>query len=162
MNKTPTTIETKLELRWMIRKDMGDVLKLESACYSDPWTEWELIQRLRQKQTIGMVAEAGCEIVGYMVYDLCEEHIELVNFTVSPSYRRRRVGSLMLEKLVGKLTQKRPFIKLLVSERNLPAQLFFKRRGFRAIRVLRNYFGEGLGAYEMIFKAYSLCKASSH
>jgi ribosomal-protein-alanine N-acetyltransferase len=47
----------------------------------------------------------------------------------------------MVAKLVGKLSaQRRTRVVLEVRETNLPAQLFFRTSGFRAVSVLRCYY----------------------
>ena len=44
-------------IRWMIRRDMPDVLGIESNCFEFSWTEDDFIRCLRQRNCIGMVAE---------------------------------------------------------------------------------------------------------
>ncbi len=135
--------QTKLRvhMRWMIRRDLPEVLQIEQASFEFPWTEEEFYRCLRQRNCIGMVAECDNQVVGYMVYELCKTRIHLLNFAVAPHYRRRGVGTQMIQKLIGKLSaQGRTRIVLEVRETNLPAQLFFRACQFRAVAVLRNYY----------------------
>jgi ribosomal-protein-alanine N-acetyltransferase len=47
----------------------------------------------------------------------------------------------MISKLLSKLSaQRRTRVTLEVRETNLPAQLFFRANGFRAVSVLRNFY----------------------
>ncbi len=57
-------------VRWMIRRDMSDVLAIESESFEFPWSEEEFVRCLRQRNCIGMVAELDDRIVGYMIYEL--------------------------------------------------------------------------------------------
>jgi ribosomal-protein-alanine N-acetyltransferase len=67
----------------------------------------------------------------------------LLNFAVANSARRQGVGSQMMAKLVAKLSsQRRTRILLEVRETNLPAQLFFRQLGFRAVSVLRDFYDD--------------------
>jgi ribosomal-protein-alanine N-acetyltransferase len=67
----------------------------------------------------------------------------VLNFAVHPEFRRRRVGSAMVNKLIGKLSQqRRNRILLEIRETNLDAQLFFRDSGFRAISVLRDFYDD--------------------
>jgi len=137
--------QTKLRvhLRWMIRRDLPEVLAIEEKSFEFPWTEEEFHRCLRQRNCIGMVAECENRVVGYMVYELCKTRIHLLNFAVAPEYRRRGVGAQMIQKLTGKLSaQGRTRIVLEVRETNLPAQLFFRACQFRAVAVLRNYYAD--------------------
>ena len=131
----------RVHIRWMIRRDMDEVLQIERDAFQFPWFEEDFIRCLRQRNCIGMVAEFEESVVGFMVYDLHKTRLHILNFAVDRDYRRLSVGSQMVEKLLGKLsTQKRVRITLEVRETNLPAQFFFASHGFRAVRVLRDYY----------------------
>jgi ribosomal-protein-alanine N-acetyltransferase len=88
-----------------------------------------------------MVAEAGDAVVGFMVYELHRSRLHVLNFAVARSHRRLGIGTRMMERLIGKLTpDRRSRLVLEVRETNLPAQLFFRSLGFRAISVLKDFY----------------------
>lgn len=133
----------RVHIRWMIRRDMADVLRIERAAFEFPWREDDFIRCLRQRNCIGFVATIGDDVVGFMVYELQKKSLHVLNFAVDPDYRGVRVGSQMVEKLVGRLTpHKWNRITLDVRETNLPAQKFFASHGFRAVKVLRDYYDD--------------------
>ena len=133
--------EVRVHIRWMIRRDMPEVLDIESQSFEFPWLEEDFIRCLRQRNCIGMVAEHEDQVVGFMIYELHKNRIHVLNFSVAADYRRRGVGSQMVAKLIGKLSsQRRSRVVLEVRETNLPAQLFFRENGFRAVSVLRAYY----------------------
>jgi ribosomal-protein-alanine N-acetyltransferase len=133
--------EVGLHVRWMIRRDMSDVLQIEADSFEFSWSEEEFIRCLRQRNCIGMVAEVNDKIVGYMIYELHKNRLHILNFAVANEFRRRGVGARMTAKLVGKLSaQRRTRILLEVRETNLAAQLFFRKQGFRAVSVLRDFY----------------------
>jgi [ribosomal protein S18]-alanine N-acetyltransferase len=150
-------VEVRTHIRWMIRRDMASVLEIENESFEFPWSEEEFIRCLRQRNCIGMVAESGEEVIGYMIYELDKNKIHLLNFAVHPRYRRTGTGRAMIQKLIGKLTnQRRNRISLEVRETNLPAQLFFRELGFRAINTLRGYYIDtSEDAYKMIYRVSS-------
>jgi ribosomal-protein-alanine N-acetyltransferase len=130
-----------VHIRWMIRRDMPEVLAIEQECFEFPWQEDDFIRCLRQRNCIGMVAEASERVVGFMVYELHKHRLHVLNFAVSEHFRRRSIGSQMTRKLVSKLSyDRRSRIMLEVRETNLPAQLFFRAVGFRAVSVLRQFY----------------------
>lgn len=134
-------IESPIHIRWMIRRDMPEVSAIEEKSFDFPWSEEEFIRCLRQRNCVGMVAERDDKVVGFMIYELHKNRLHLLNFAVDPAYRREGVGSAMLEKLTSKLSHKRRHkITLETRESNLPAQLFLKKNGFRAISVLRDFY----------------------
>ena len=136
-------LEVRVHIRWMIRRDMREVLAIEGENFEFPWLEDDFVRCLRQRNCIGMVAEHEDRVVGSMIYELQKTRIHVLNFAVADDYQRRGVGSQMLAKLVAKLsTQRRSRIVLEVRETNLAAQLFFRENGFRAVSVLRSYYSD--------------------
>jgi ribosomal-protein-alanine N-acetyltransferase len=141
--KTDSREEIRVHIRWMIRRDMPDVLVTEDGSFEFPWLEDDFIRCLRQRNCIGMVAEYEDRVVGFMIYELHKTRIHVLNFAVAPGFRRKGVGSQMIAKLIGKLsTQRRSRIVLEVRETNLDAQLFFRSNGFRAVSVLHSYYDD--------------------
>ncbi|MEZ6119084.1 MAG: ribosomal protein S18-alanine N-acetyltransferase [Pirellulaceae bacterium] len=133
--------QLRVHIRWMIRRDMSEILDIETASFEFPWSEDDFVRCLRQRNCIGMVAEVDDQIVGFMIYELHKTRLHILNFAVHPDYRRRGIGTQMAHKLVSKLShQRRTRILLEVRETNLDAQLFFRKAGFRAISVLRDFY----------------------
>jgi ribosomal-protein-alanine N-acetyltransferase len=135
--------EVRVHIRWLIRRDMPEVLAIEAQSFEYPWSDADFIRSLRQRNCIGMVAEHEDRVVGFMIYELHKSRIHVLNFAVAEDCRRRGVGSQMIAKLCGKLSvQRRSRIVLAVRETNLAAQLFFRENGFRAVSVLRCYYAD--------------------
>ncbi len=133
--------ETVVHIRWMIRRDMPEVLTIEDGSFEFPWLEEDFIRCLRQRNCIGMVAEYDDRVVGFMIYELHKNRIHVLNFAIASDCRRRGVGNRMVAKLTAKLSsQRRSRIVIEVRETNLAAQLFFRENGFRAVSVLKAYY----------------------
>lgn len=128
-------------IRWMVRRDMIEVLQIENESFEFPWSEDDFICCLRQRNCIGMVAEYHERIAGFMIYELNKDFLHVLTLAVANDFRRQCVGTKMIEKLISKLSlQRRSRIVLQVRERNLPAQVFFRQLGFRAISILRDFY----------------------
>jgi ribosomal-protein-alanine N-acetyltransferase len=139
--KTNLKQALKVHIRWMIRRDMPEVLAVEGESFEFPWCEEDFLRCLRQRNCIGMVAEHQDRIVGFMIYELHKSRLHILYFAVAARYRRLGVATQMATKLIGKLsTQRRSRILLEVRETNLAAQLFFRANGFRAVSVLRDFY----------------------
>lgn len=158
-----TKTTNAIYIRWMIRRDLPEVLAIENESYADPWGDDDFIRALRQRNCIGMIAaaldERGQElsICGYMVYELHRATLQLINMAVKPTARRRGVGRKMLAKLTDKLsTQRRNRLIIDVRETNLPMQLFLKASGFRATGVdfeaYTDQFGETEDSYRFEYR----------
>jgi ribosomal-protein-alanine N-acetyltransferase len=109
----------------------------------DPATRWEPEDYLAVLSTPGgevWLAEAHGRVVASLALVVTPEprHVELLNVAVAPLWRRRGLGRALLEHLA----RDRPgLIQATVPESNLPAQLLLRVAGYRAVRVLRGYFG---------------------
>ena len=154
MGNRATQKRLDVQIRWLIRRDMPEVLRIEGESFEYPWTDEDFLCCLRQRNCIGMVAECDHQIVGFMVYELHKSKLRILNFAVSQDVRRQGVGTQMVLRLVDKLSQqRRNEILLEVRERNLDGQLFFKTQGFVATNVLRRHYDDtDEDAYIMQFR----------
>src|SRR5205085_3641644 len=100
MNRTEKE-QVRVHIRWMIRRDMPEVLQTEQESFEYAWTEEDFLRCLRQRNCIGMVAEQGEKVVGFMIYELHKQKLHILNFAVHPTFRRMRIGSQMTAKLVS-------------------------------------------------------------
>lgn len=146
--------KVRVHIRWMIRRDMPDVLHIERASRECSWGEEDFLRCLRQRNCIGMVAEQGERAVGFMIYELHRTKLHVMNFAVHPNYRRCGVGVQMVSKLISKLSShRRTRITLELRETNLSAQLFFRNQNFKALKVLRTFYEDtGEDAYLLHYR----------
>ena len=133
---------SEFKIRWMLSRDMPAVLDIEADSFESPWLEGHFICCLWFRNCIGMVAERDKQIVGIMVYMLKKHHILLLNLCVAAGARRQGVGTAMIDRIKEKLGRScyRKTVAAKVRERNLAAQLFFRKNGFRAASVIRDYY----------------------
>src|SRR6476660_3526776 len=94
--------QVRVHIRWMIRRDMPEVIQTEQESFEYAWTEEDFLRCLRQRNCIGMVAAQGEKVVGFMIYELHKAKLHILNFAVHPSCRRLGVGAQMTAKLVSK------------------------------------------------------------
>ncbi len=153
--KPSTKQALKVQIRWLIRRDMPEVLDIERQAFEFCWSEEDFLCCLRQRNCIGMVAEYNHRIVGFMIYELHKSKLHVLNLAVDPEFNGQAIGTQMVEKLVDKLSQqRRQEICLEVRENNLAAQLFFKRMGFKWRHTLRNWYDDTReDAYFMSFSS---------
>src|ERR671927_662747 len=99
--------QVRVHIRWMIRRDMPEVLQTEQQSFEYAWTEEDFLRCLRQRNCIGMVAEQGERVVGFMIYELHKAKLHILNFAVHTAYRHCGIGSQMVQKLISKLSSRR-------------------------------------------------------
>lgn len=140
MTKTRKRTETLVHVRWMIRRDMEEVLHIAADC-ALPWGQEDFLHALRQRNCIGMIAEVKDVVTGFMVYELNSGFFTLLNFAVDPHWWERGVGTAMMNKLTSKLGEhRRTRIECVVPERSVALQCWLRGRGFKATKVLRGHF----------------------
>ena len=144
----------KVNIRWMMLRDIPEVIRIEKESFEYPWSEDDFFHCLRQRNCIGMVAEHEGRVVGFMIYELPKTKIRLLSMATATTFRRQGVGTMMLAKLKSKLSgQRRTRITIEVRETNLPAQLFFRATGFRATSILKNFYATMQeDAYQMQYR----------
>lgn len=129
----------KPDIRWMINRDIDDVMQIEIACFEwqDRWC-MPLIRKIGlQRNVIRVVitdeAQYG-KIVGFMFYELHPKRLELLRFAVDPSVHRKGYGAAMMQRLINKLSQQnREVVGVDVPEHNVGTQIFLSRCGFKAV-----------------------------
>ena len=148
------TQKLRVHLRWMIKRDIPEVLDIEQNSFADPWQENDFIQHLRQRNCIGFVAEYDDHIVAFFVYTMNPTHIHIENFAVANEFRGEGVGTACIDKLKDKLSpNRRRRITVNVRESNLAAQKFFAACGFRAVNVLHDTYDNcDEDAYRFVFR----------
>lgn len=139
-----------LHIRWMIRRDMAQVLDIENQSFPLPWSEDTFLKWLRQRNCIGMVAERDERIFGYMMYEFRKTYLHLHNIAAAP--QRHGVGTALVNKLKAKMSS-RNRLTADVRETNLDAQLFFKAMGFEAVKVIHDAYEEvAEDAYRFVYR----------
>lgn len=134
-------VQCETYIRWMTTLDMPMVLAIETESFDSAWTEKDFLRCMREQHAIGMVAEQGNAVAGFMFYEIQRSRYHILNFAVNQRFRRRGIGRDMVSKLKEKAARgRRPCLTLEVGERSLDAQLFFKAMGFMATEVLRGFY----------------------
>jgi [ribosomal protein S18]-alanine N-acetyltransferase len=153
-----------IDIRWMDPSDADAVLRIESQSFQFPLSKEELKAMRLQPDCVGVVAEIDRRIVGYVLFAAQTKILNIISFAVAPEHRRCGVGTKIIEKM--KLNIKisnRDAIALEVRETNLPAQLFFQKKGFLATAVLNGRWPElnDEAAYVMCFRGEPLQVATT-
>jgi ribosomal-protein-alanine N-acetyltransferase len=118
-------------------------MAIENSIFEFPFSENDFKKCLRQRNCIGKVAEYKEKIIGYMLYELHEDTIMMINLGVKESFQRRSVGSQIVDNVIKKIDNKiKNKISLGVRETNFKAQVFFRSKGFIATSVMRNPYDD--------------------
>ena len=134
--------EIPVQIRYLVIRDLPQVLAIEQTCFEFPWTEEEFRQCLQHHPNcLGIVAEHEGRVVGFAIYETPKSRIFITNIAVDPEFQRHNVARQMVQKLVERMIyQRRHKIVIEIRETNLSALLCFRALGFRASTVLKNFY----------------------
>jgi [ribosomal protein S18]-alanine N-acetyltransferase len=138
--------------RWMIRRDMESVLKIEQSQTAQPWGEETFVACLGQRDCIGMTIELPDDsIAGFMVYQLHKDHIFILNLKTHKDHPEAALT--MMDKLNGDLDNNRDSLKMVVRETDLALCQFLRGQKFLCEEVLRGDFEDtGEDGYLFAFR----------
>jgi ribosomal protein S18 acetylase RimI-like enzyme len=139
-----------IETRWMRRSDTADAIRIMNSGGAS--FDEKAVDRLVSKSgVVCVVAEADGNVVGVLAYDIGRvSKIKVISLSVDGSFRRKGVGSALMDLVTAKLNGKRSKIETSVSEYNLGGQLFLRSMGFRAVAVADA--GDGTSDYRFLYR----------
>ena len=129
-------------VRWICPREVPDVLRIESACFSQPWSAQDFADILNDRKTVGMVAEHRGRIVGYIIVQHDAHFYRIASVAVHPDFRRQSIATVMVQRFLQRaaLGRDRTMVAAVVVEDNATACEFFRSLGFRAYAIVRGYF----------------------
>ncbi|HEV7478270.1 MAG TPA: ribosomal protein S18-alanine N-acetyltransferase [Burkholderiales bacterium] len=133
-------LKTVAALAAMREADLAEVMSIEEAIYSHPWTRGNFADSL--------VAGYECrtwrvdaELVGYFILMVAAGEAHLLNLSIAPAWQRKGHGSALLREATG-IARARGArgIFLEVRPSNSGAQALYTRFGFHKVAVRRGYY----------------------
>ena len=125
-------------------EDILAVSALEKRCFGDPWHYKMFADSFLTGIFHGIVAEEEGALVGYAFYTCLYEDADVDKVAVSPEYRRRGVGRMLLAALLSDakaLGATRAMLEVRAS--NEPAIALYAAEGFRQVAERGKYYGDG-------------------
>ena len=122
-----------------IRRDLPKMMAIEKTLPAkERWPEHAFLNRPGKPIVIACVlpSQDGQAILGYAVYQMGVEAIELLRVVVAKEHRRQGHGRQILEHFKKRLTANELCnLSIWVPETKLPAHLFLKACGLRATSI---------------------------
>ena len=128
------------ELERMREADLPEVMAIEQAIYTHPWTQANFADSLRAGYECRTWRVNG-DLVGYFILMAAAGEAHLLNLSVAEPYQRRGHGAALLGEAAGlarRLGAKNVFLEVRPSNR--AAQKLYTRFGFRNVAVRRGYY----------------------
>jgi ribosomal-protein-alanine N-acetyltransferase len=135
----------------MTAEDLPEVVKIERACFSNPWTGPLFLQELDVSFSRIVLARAGYgPIAGYLCRWFVADEVHVLNVAVAPAYRGRGLGTaLMGEALREARDAQARAVTLEVRRSNSDGRRLYESFGFEQVGARPNYYGRGEDALIM-------------
>ncbi len=130
-----------INIRQMEQADLDEVIQIEAAVFSVPWTRDAFEDSLEMENTHYLVVSDGEDIVGYCGYYQAFEEANIVNVAVKAAARRKGVARTMLRRLMadGRENGVTNFV-LEVRQSNVPAIRLYESLGFMEVGIRKRFY----------------------
>lgn len=125
----------------MDRGHIPQIVALEQACFTSPWTETMLSDALFDPQASFIVAEDGeGNVLGYAGLHAILDEGYIDNVAVEPDARRHGVASALLDVFCRFGEVNLSFLTLEVRASNQAAIALYEKHGFTQAGLRKNYY----------------------
>jgi ribosomal-protein-alanine N-acetyltransferase len=137
--------EDAITIDLMKKEDIDQVLLIEQASFSMPWSRNLFLSEFRSPGVSNlMVAVADApvrRVVGYIVFWIVEDEMHILNLAVAPSCRRKGIARELVTAAINRAGRKgaqRAFLEVRAS--NAAAQKLYSSLGFTGTSIRRDYY----------------------
>ncbi|MBN2340333.1 MAG: ribosomal protein S18-alanine N-acetyltransferase [Deltaproteobacteria bacterium] len=118
------------------------ICNIENTCFLTPWTKDAVqseISDIGWSRTIVALRES--QVLGYCLYWLVADEIQLLKVAVHPQYQRKGVGGSMLQHIIHDgLSKKIHSITLELRASNPAARRLYEKLNFQVTGIRRGYY----------------------
>ena len=144
------------ELSPMREADLAEVVAIEKAIYTHPWTAGNFTDSLRAGYDCRTWRLEG-ELIGYFVLMAAAGEAHLLNLSVAAPHHRRGHGSALLREAAAAARSRGARTMFLeVRPSNPAAQQLYTGFGFRKVAVRRGYYPAHSGREDALVLSLSL------
>jgi len=128
------------------KEDITQILKIEEESFSRPWSYTSFLNELLCEQAFICAARHKninglTPIIAYTCYRIVENEMHILKIAVTNNWRRRGVGSLLLNKCLIEVSKKDVTAAFLeVRCANISAIAFYNKHGFTEIGRRPHYY----------------------
>ncbi len=118
-----------------------NIAEAEKICFSEPWSLQAVEEFLSYGYNGANAAICDGAFAGYVTYTCICEELQIANVATLPDYRRKGVGSLLLESVL-KIAKENAcsVITLEVRASNEPAIALYKKHGYTEVGIRKGYY----------------------
>lgn len=129
------------EINSLCEEDIGNIIEIEKASFSDPWSENALLSSVNGPYSLTACAREDGRVIGYVMGTALYEDCEITNVAVFPPCRGRGAARAMMERFLSLCRGKGVGRVLLeVRESNAAAVGLYASFGFEVYGRRKEYY----------------------
>ena len=133
----------KVLFRSMVSADLDEVMAIERTAFRHPWSAKFFLEELQVACARTILAEVNGRIVGYVLFWLLPEEIDIHNIAVHTGFRRQRIGQTLLSQVVEQARSRNSSrVTLEVRVSNTAAQKLYDSVGFVSRGLRKGYYSD--------------------
>ncbi len=96
-----------------------------------------------------LILEEKSKIIGFIIYTIVEDEMEIIDLVIDNNYRHQGLGTLLLNEILKNESNCKK-ITLEVRENNEKAIKFYEKNGFNVVNKRLKYYFDGENAFLMV------------
>jgi ribosomal-protein-alanine N-acetyltransferase len=135
------TVSVRKQIEPATENDVAEIVEIERACFSDPWSSSAFTSALREAVVYFRVIRAEGRVAGYVVAWFVADEGEITNLAVAPAMRRRGLAAALLDETLHEAERRGVAnVYLEVRDSNEGARALYASRGFDEVGRRRKYY----------------------
>ncbi len=128
----------------MEERDLASVLEIERLAFPNPWHESTFRGEIQHRPIsfpMVVVHETLGRVIGYIIFWVIGEDVQVNNIAVHPEFRRMGIGEKMLRQVIEEVRFRGArLITLEVRPSNAAAMSLYRKLGFRMMGIRKGYY----------------------
>lgn len=128
----------------MTEDDIDEVLKVEEASFSSPWSREAFYNEMTMNQfSVYVVLEDGEELIGYGGAWVVTDEAHVTNVAILPRHRGKKLGEALMVQLMT-VAKEMGALKMTLEVRvsNMVARRLYSKLGFQEGGIRKNYYSD--------------------
>ena len=139
-----------IEIEYLKPQHLTYIDEIDKLCFHKPWSIDEFKKELENPIASYFVALCNEKVVAYGGFWWVMFEAEITNIAVHPDFRRNKIASRILDKMIEKCRETGTSkLHLEVREDNEKAISLYEKYGFKAVGLRKNYYSDNENAILM-------------
>lgn len=127
----------------MVPADLNEVMGIERTSFRHPWSSNFFLEELQVACARSILAQINDRIVGYVLFWLLPQEIDVHNIAVHPGFRRQGIGQVLLRQVIEQAHRRDSSrVTLEVRVSNVAAQKLYESVGFVSQGLRKGYYSD--------------------